>query len=174
MDEVARHLGMSKKTIYLNFIDKNKLVMAVVDRMINAHELQCTEFDQKAENAIEEIFLVMNYMNAFFSQMNPNFFFDMQRYHPLAWQYFTKFKEDYVLEQVIKNLEKGRKEELFRKDFNLKILARLRVEEIELAMSPAYFPPGKYNLQEVQIQLLDHFLHGICTLKGHKLLNKYK
>lgn len=174
MDEIARHMGMSKKTIYLHYKDKNKLVMAVVERMIYAHDLQCKEFDKKAENAIEEIFLVMNYMNAFFSQMNPNLFFDMQRYHPSAWHYFTKFKEDVILEQVISNLEKGRKEELYRKDFNLKILARLRIEEIELAMSPNFFPPNKYNLQEVQVQLLDHFLHGICTLKGHKLLNKYK
>ncbi|MBK7681099.1 MAG: hypothetical protein IPJ26_00795 [Bacteroidetes bacterium] len=96
-------------------------------------------------------------MNAIFSQLNPNLFFDMQRYHPEAWKYFTKFKEEVILEQVVANLEKGRKEELYRKDFSLKILARLRIEEIEMAMSPQYFSPNKYNLQEVQIQLLDHF-----------------
>ena len=155
---------MSKKTIYLHYIDKNKLVQEVVNRMIQAHDHQCKEFESKSENAINEIFLIMNYMNAFFSQMNPNLFFDMQRYHPEAWKYFTKFKEDVILEQVVNNLEKGRKEELYRTDFSLKILARLRIEEIEMAMSPQYFPPNKYNLQEVQIQLLDHFLHGICTL----------
>lgn len=174
MDEIARHLGMSKKTIYLHYIDKNKLVRAVVNQMIQAHDVQCKEFESKSENAIDEIFLIMNYMNAIFSQLNPNLFFDMQRYHPEAWKYFIKFKEDVILEQVVSNLEKGRKEELYRKDFSIKILARLRIEEIEMAMSPQYFPPNKYNLQEVQIQLLDHFLHGICTLKGHKLLNKYK
>ncbi len=82
MDEIARHLGMSKKTIYLHYIDKNKLVQEVVNRMIQAHDHQCKEFESKSENAINEIFLIMNYMNAFFSQMNPNLFFDMQRYHP--------------------------------------------------------------------------------------------
>ena len=107
MDEIARHLGMSKKTIYLHYIDKNKLVQEVVNRMIQAHDHQCKEFESKSENAINEIFLIMNYMNAFFSQMNPNLFFDMQRYHPEAWKYFTKFKEDVILEQVVNNLEKG-------------------------------------------------------------------
>ncbi|MBK9637922.1 MAG: TetR/AcrR family transcriptional regulator [Bacteroidetes bacterium] len=174
MDEIARHLGMSKKTIYLHYIDKNKLVQAVVNRMIQEHDIQCKEFESKSDNAISEIFLIMNYMNAFFSQINPNLFFDMQRYHPEAWKYFIKFKEEVILEHVIGNLEKGRKEELYRKDFSLKILARLRIEEIEMAMSPQYFSPNKYNLQEVQIQLLDHFLHGICTIKGHKLFNQYK
>ena len=76
MDEIARHLGMSKKTIYLHYIDKNKLVQEVVNRMIQAHDHQCKEFESKSENAINEIFLIMNYMNAFFSQMNPNLFFD--------------------------------------------------------------------------------------------------
>jgi len=174
MDEIAKQMGISKKTIYQHYQDKNKLVIAVVKGMIINHDTQCCEFEKKSENAIDEILLVMNYMNGFFSQMNPNFFFDMQRYHAQAWQQFLKFKEDTILEQVIKNLEKGRSEGLFRQDFNLKILARLRVEEIEFAMSAKYFSPNKYNLQDVQTQLLDHFLHGICTLKGHKLLNKYK
>lgn len=174
MDEIARHLGMSKKTIYLHYTDKNKLVDEVVKHMIFDHDIECKSIESKSQNAIDEIFQVMNYMNAFFTQVNPNLFFDMQRYHPEAWLHFIRFKESVVLEQVIQNMEKGIKEGLYRKDYSIKILARLRVEEIELVMNPKFYPPTKYNLQEVQAQLLDHFLHGICTLKGHKLLNKYK
>ena len=174
MDDIARHLGMSKKTIYQHFEDKNKIVMAMITWSIEDHTRQLAGFEHQAKNAIEEILLTMNYMKGVFARTNPNMFFDMQRYHPDVWQVFRKFKEEKVLEMVLKNLEKGRAQGLYRTDFSLKIIARLRLEEIELAMYPFAFPADKYNMHDVQVQILDHFLHGICTVKGHKLLNKYK
>lgn len=174
MDDIARHLGMSKKTIYQHFEDKNKIVMAMITWSIEDHTRQLAGFEHQAKNAIEEILLTMNYMKGVFARTNPNMFFDMQRYHPDVWQVFRKFKEEKVLEMVLKNLEKGRAQGLYRTDFSLKIIARLRLEEIELVMNPFAFPADKYNMHDVQVQILDHFLHGICTVKGHKLLNKYK
>ncbi|MFN8153956.1 MAG: TetR/AcrR family transcriptional regulator [Bacteroidia bacterium] len=174
MDDIARHLGMSKKTIYQHFEDKNKIVMAMIIWSIEDHTRQFSDFEHQAKNAIEEILLTMNYMKGVFARTNPNMFFDMQRYHPDVWQVFRKFKEEKVLEMVLRNLEKGRTQGLYRMDFNLRIIARLRLEEIELAMNPFAFPADKYNMHDVQVQILDHFLHGICTVKGHKLLNKYK
>ena len=75
---------------------------------------------------------------------------------------------------VENNLRRGIKEGLYRPDINIKVLAKLRIEQVELAMNPAVFPPAKFNIGDVQVTLLDHFLHGITTLKGHKLINKYK
>ena len=73
-----------------------------------------------------------------------------------------------------KNLKKGIAQGLYRSEIDTKIMARLRIEEVDLAMNPAVFPPDKFNLTVVQVALLDHFLHGILTIKGHKLINKYK
>jgi len=57
---------------------------------------------------------------------------------------------------------------------NTRILSHLRIEEITMAMSGQVFPHDKFNMLEVQLALTEHFLYGICTLKGHKLVNKYK
>ena len=75
---------------------------------------------------------------------------------------------------VVRNIEKGQAQGLYRNNLNLKIIARLRMEEIELALNPSIYPPDKFVISEVQVELLDHFLHGICTLKGHRLINKYR
>jgi AcrR family transcriptional regulator len=174
MDEIARHLGVSKKTIYQFYDDKNKMVLSLVQQEILCHNNQFEDFRVKSKNAIEEILHIMQYMSGMFAKTNPNLFIDMQRYHPDAWQEFRNFKEKNALEQVIRNLERGREEGLYRNDFSIKILARLRLEEIEMAMNPMIYPPDKFSIHEVQIQVLDHFLHGICTLRGHKMLNKYK
>lgn len=174
MDDISRHLGVSKKTLYQHFEDKNKIVLSVVACGILEHKEKFDEFEKISKNAIEEILHTMSYMSSIFANVNPNVFYDMQRFHPEAWQQFKKFKEEYVLHMIIRNLEKGREQGHYRLDFSVKIIARLRLEEIELGMNPAHYPADKYNLHDVTIQLLEHFLYGICTLKGHKMINKYK
>lgn len=173
MDDISRQLGISKKTIYESFEDKNQLVMALIVQIMSAHHQQFESFSKEARNAIDEMMMMMRYLGNEFSKLNPNLFYDLQKYHPLAWKEFRAFKCRDAINSVIQNLERGKSEGYYRKEVNNQILATLRMEEVELAMNPAVYPSGTYHIVEVQMQLLLHFLHGICTLKGHKLLNKY-
>ena len=75
---------------------------------------------------------------------------------------------------IERNLKKGILEGLYRTDINIKIISKMRLETMEMGFNPMIFSPEDYNIREVQMQLLNHFLHGITTLKGHKLINKYK
>jgi hypothetical protein len=116
----------------------------------------------------------MKYLADMFSKINPSLFYDMKKYHPKAWDKFREFKEKKVMHIVETNILKGISQGLYRNTLNPKILARLRIEEVEMAMNPEIFPGREFSLLEVQVALLDHFLYGILTLKGHKLINKYK
>src|ERR1700753_3107574 len=106
--------------------------------------------------------------------MNPNLFYDLQKYHPKVWKLFKRFKEDCIENMVEESIRKGIEQGLVRSDINTKIIARLRMEEVEMAFDAETFPPEKFKIIDIQLSLLDHFLHGICTLKGHKLINKHK
>jgi hypothetical protein len=128
----------------------------------------------ESENVITEVFGLMKHMSQMFSKLNPNVFYDLQKYHPEAWKLFNEFKEECMETMVENAIKKGVKEGLVRADINTKIIARLRMEEIQLGFNANVFPPDKYKIVDIQLELLDHFLHGICTLKGHKLINKYK
>ena len=75
---------------------------------------------------------------------------------------------------VESSINGGKEQGIVRQDIDTKILSRLRMEEVEMAFNPAVYPPDKFNHVEVQVALTEHFLYGICTLKGHKLINKYK
>ncbi|MFN5346765.1 MAG: TetR/AcrR family transcriptional regulator [Bacteroidota bacterium] len=174
MDDIAREIGISKKTIYQSYSDKDKLVHAYLEREKAEQITMMEEITKSSKNAVEEILNAMQFMGKTFSRINPNLFYDMNKYHHESWNLFKAFKEDYLMKYVIRNLEKGKEEGLYRADINNKTLARLRLEQIEMAMNPSIFPPDKFNHVDVQIQLLDHFLHGIATLKGHKLINKYR
>ena len=71
-------------------------------------------------------------------------------------------------------MRRGIAEGLYRDDFDVEIIARLRIEIIDLTFNSIAFPPNKYTLNEISNQFTDHFLHGLVTLKGYKLINQYK
>ena len=113
-------------------------------------------------------------MGEMFNRMHAKLFYDLQKYHPDAWQLFIEYKENYILSIIEKNLKRGIEEGLYRENLNVKIMARLRAFQIEMAFNPAIFPPEKFNLVDIQLQMIDHFLRGIATDKGHKMINKYE
>lgn len=174
MDDVAAQLGISKKTIYQYYEDKNAIVNAIAQQELSNQIKEMDEIRKTAVNAIDEIFKTMNCLSRTFVKINANVFYDMQKFHSESWKLFHDFKEKKVMSFVEENLKKGIKQELYRADLNTKIMAKFRVEEVSMAFNPLVFPPDKYNIKDVQLVLLDHFVHGISTLKGHKLINKYK
>ena len=174
MDDIAKHLGISKKTIYQFYSDKNEVVETLMTQRMKANECEFRQIAEKSSNVIEEVFEMMKNLGLMLSQMNPNLFYDLQKYHPNSWKIFKQFKEECIERMVEESVKRGMKQGLVRKDINTKIIARMRMEEVEMGFNPQAFPPDKFKIVDVQLALLEHFLHGICTLKGHKLINKYK
>lgn len=174
MDDIARHLAVSKKTIYQHFADKNELVDRLTDYILNENVYHIKSLTESFSNPVEEIIETMKYMGGLFSKMNPNLFHDMLRYHPESFKKFKDFKEECLFRMIESNLQRGIKEGLYREGINIKILSRLRAEEVEMAWRSDVFPAEKFSHVEVQQQLILHFLYGVCTLKGHKLINKYQ
>lgn len=174
MDDIARHIGMSKKTLYQNFKSKDEIVNTLVAINLKTNDERLKQLEKDSKDAVQEIILIMKHISEMFSRINPNLFYDMQKYHPEAWKRFQEFKQRLMINMVETNLKQGIQEGYFRNDINVKILAKMRIEQVEIAMNPMAFPPDKFKIDEVQLTMIDHFLHGITTLKGHKLLNKYK
>jgi AcrR family transcriptional regulator len=174
MDDIARHLGMSKKTIYQFFKDKNELVIALVKKKLKEDEEQITEIISKSTNVIDEMINMMKCSEDIFSRINPIVIHDMQKYHPDAWAEFQKFKAEVLINTLEELLTKGVKQGYIRPELDVKIIARMRVSQVEMGFNTSIFPLAEFNPWKVQVQFLEHFNYGICTLKGYKLLNQYK
>lgn len=173
MDDITRHLGMSKKTIYQHFDDKNQIIRAFADDEMHKQQDTLRDFEKIAKDPVEEMVLMMQHMGKTFSRFNPILFYDMQKHYPQAWQQFRQFKYECALGSIINNIERGKEAGLYRKNINSRILGLMRLEQVEFAMNPELFPPDQYSIHDLQVQMLEHFLHGICTLRGHRLVNKY-
>src|SRR3954465_12012617 len=79
MDDIAAQLGMSKKTLYQYYADKDELVNAVFEGMLSLNKSQCLETASRGENAIDEVFLSFDMVREMLSTMNPSVLFDLQK-----------------------------------------------------------------------------------------------
>jgi AcrR family transcriptional regulator len=174
MDDIANALGISKKTIYQFFADKNELVDAVLEETLHVNRQNCDKNCIESVNAIDEIFLSMDMTDQIFSNMHPSVIYDMQKYHPQAFARFIKFKNEYLYNVIRKNLERGIKEELYRSEIDVEIISRYRVASMMISFNPEFQIGQKQSLATVEHQLIEHFLFGIASLKGYKLILKYQ
>jgi AcrR family transcriptional regulator len=174
MDDIAKHLGMSKKTIYQFFKDKNELVIALVKKKLQDDKDQMCSIIDKSGNVIEEMINMMKCSEEIFSRINPIVIHDLQKYHPDAWRQFQDFKADVLIHTLEELLTKGVQQGYIRPELDVKIIARMRVAQVEMGFNATLFPVAEFSTWKVQYQFLEHFNYGICTLKGYKLLNQYK
>ena len=174
MDDIAANLGMSKKTIYQYFKDKDELIEAVVDEVIDTNQCACNDDISKSENAVHEIFLVMDMMAEMFKTMNPSILHDMQKYHPVAFSKFMKHKNEFLYNVCTQNLKRGVKEELYRPEIVVDILCRYRVETMFIPFNPEFQQSLKHSLAKIEEEILIHFLFGLVSQKGYKLIIRYR
>jgi len=174
MDEIALQAGISKKTIYQFYADKDELVGAVVDEKIKFTEHCCDIDASESLDAVEEIFKTIDMLEEVFKNMNPSVMFDLKKYHSDAFLKLETHKSEYVYKMVKDNLERGIAEGLYREDINKEILARYRVESMMLPFNPEFYIKTKNSLVDVETEILLHYLYGITNPKGYKLILKYQ
>jgi len=174
MDDLAQELGISKKTIYQYYKDKDDLVKAVVNLELKNHETICNSCGSNAENAIHEMFLLMENMKAMTQTMNPNAMMELDKHFPSAFEIIKNHKDEFLFSLIKQNLMKGIEEGFYRNDLDIDILSKFRLETVFIPFNLRLFPLNKFNSLEVHTQLMEHFVYGLMTIKGHELMDKYK
>jgi len=173
MFDIARDCGISKKTVYEHFVDKQALIDEGMQQLLTNHINYFTECLQTADNAIEEMVRNMKYVTNMAKTLNPVMLYEIQKYHPDTWKSIESFKEDGVLCNIKKNLKRGMTEGLYRQNLHIDIVARMRQLQLEAAFDQMQYPANQFDMPEVMEQVTAHFILGIATIKGHKLANQY-
>ncbi|UXX79519.1 TetR/AcrR family transcriptional regulator [Reichenbachiella carrageenanivorans] len=169
MDDIARELSISKKTIYQSYKDKDELVFTFAQAHINRNRCEVTEAREKTNNAIEELVNLSACIREHVKTVNPSMIYDLQKYHPKSWSLWMDYKSEYIKGTMLATIARGKKEGFFREDLNAEILATFRVESIEMTFDGKVFPRDQFDFTEVQMTLFDHFARGMMTIKGQEL-----
>jgi TetR/AcrR family transcriptional regulator, cholesterol catabolism regulator len=168
MDEIARLAGVSKKTIYQEFTDKNSLVLEAFTAILDEDKCMMKQFPQMEDGIIEHLISLSNYIRKRFSDLNPMVMNEIQRYYPQCWALFEDFKKKGIQKEIMNLLEKGIEKGYFRPEIDTRIMSMVRIEQLMISFDPIKFPPSQYNLADLQIELFEHFLFGIFTEKGRE------
>ncbi|GAB3892627.1 TetR/AcrR family transcriptional regulator [Spirosoma agri] len=173
MEDIAKQLGISKKTIYQHFTDKEQILYQVLqDKLVkNQSEMDCMAIS--TDNPVEEILHVLTIMQKHTDRVSPNLLIDIKRHYPQAFALFRQYKERHIMQSILDNIQKGMQQGLYRTDINPAIMARLRVEQIELAFNNDIFPTDEFSMMEIQHELIHHFVRGMLTEKGFTIYNQY-
>jgi AcrR family transcriptional regulator len=172
MDDVAQELGISKKTLYQFVENKDDLVSKVMERHLQE---QCTLDDSlhaQASDAIDELVGVIRHLMNDLKQMKPNIIRDLQKYHHSTWEKIQHFQRDYIFNITLKNLEWGRKEGIYRDNFNVEIAAKCHIATSMSLFDESLFPKPPYTFDELFKEHITNYLYGIASDKGRAILKE--
>jgi len=172
MDDVAGMLGMSKKTLYQFFKDKNELVEKVVERVLENKECLQREVHNKDLNALEEIFELAQIMNDHIKNYNPAMDYDLRKYYPALHQKISEIRRQRMYQSVSQNLKKGIKNGLYRQEMDVDIITKIFVSRVELSLDNPVFEREEITSFKVFIEMMIYHLHGICNSKGLKIIEE--
>jgi len=172
MDDIARELGMSKKTVYECIKDKAQLVEQVLHMVYEHHAAELHAISDHSSNAIEELFRVNVYMDQLMKEQNHSLLYDLRKYYPEVFRKLLTEQRERMQEAIRTNLEKGIKQGLYRKDMNIDVISKIHMSRMEYRHSNDTFAMPDFNSQEVMREIFIYHMHGIASEAGIIELNK--
>lgn len=172
MDELARQLGISKKTIYKYFADKKDLVKTIMEAKTQYDKSKCMNIVQEAENAIDALLLISRLVMQHIKDVHPSVFFDLQKYHNDAWQVLHKHRNEYVIQLITENIIRGKSEGLYRDNINPDIIARVYSSNILAIVEGQLIDGNQFKHGEVYIEFLRFLMRGLTSDRGIEYLKE--
>ena len=179
MDDLARQLGISKKTIYQVVRDKADLIRQVIELDLELNKDFIAGLDNSGDNAIEDLITINERMHQHGRHLNPTFYFDLQKYYPALYRRWTTEKRNHLYQIIVANINKGKSEGLYRMELRGEVIAELYVSRIERLEREDPTEGLRLISGEAIREVFIYHLHGICNRKGldyleHQLVFNYE
>ena len=173
MDDIAQSMGISKKTIYVHFSNKTKLVEAVTFYLFDTI---CDSIDDVCENAvnsIEELYDVKMCVMQHLKNEKASPIFQLKKYYPLIHDALKRRQFEKMHESVTESLQKGIDTELFRSNIDVEFITRLYFNGMTGIKDEVIFPRDKFSMEYLMENFLEYHLRAIVTDKGMTILNNF-
>ncbi len=172
MDEMARQLGISKKTIYTFVKDKNDLVLNCINVAHNSQKCEIETISSKEENAIDQLLKIGELVSQRLRAVHPSIFFDLQRYHPDAFEILKSGNDSLVVNHVKANIVKGKEQGLYRENIDENILSKMYVSFVDVLFRGELFSSQEYSYIQVYSEYFRYHIRGMASDKGLKYLQQ--
>jgi len=173
MDSIATDLGISKKTLYLYFKDKEDLVSQVIDFYLS-DGLQLEIKNPGEGNAIDNMFRYRERVPDLLKLYNNHIEDELKKTYPALYEKLHETKCQRIFDDTIENLKLGISQGLYRPDLEPTFIAKLSLGRMLYTMNPEYgiFEDFELNSLAFFDNILDCHMHAICTEEGLKHYKK--
>ena len=170
MDTIANELGISKRTLYETFKDKDDLVSQAIEEGAKMHKTICQVKILESENVIQAIFSILKLNASTFGKINPLFFEDLKKYH---FKIFSRLQtkgdfRDYKL--TLKLIKRGVDENVFSSELEVGIVNIFIHKFVDSMHSDEL---SDFSKEQIVKSVFMPYLYGISTEKGRELINDY-
>ena len=172
MDDIASEMGISKKTIYQHFANKDSLVKATTSNLFEKISCGIDDIILAEKNPIEELFAIKDFVVQNLKDENTSPIYQLQKYYPRIHKSLMIKQFDKMGSCVVENLDKGINLGLFREDIDKALISRFYFAGMTSIKDAEIFDPKVFSPREVQLKYLEYHLRGICTSKGIDVLTK--
>jgi len=172
MDDISRANSVSKKTLYIHFKNKFDLVDNCVEWLNNNPDFIFTQSNDENTNSIDEYIRFYIFVNNCLKQTSQQFHYDLEYFYPKIWEKYSQKRKYSFTKGIIKNIQKGIKEGIYRADINIEFIGKILVSfylntwKQELSVSTEII-----NI-EYHKEITMYHLRGICNKKGIEYLEK--
>ncbi len=173
MDDISRHIGISKKTLYQFVNNKADLIEKIFQRSVEFEKKMMAQIRKEARDAIEEMLKLAEYVVCMLRNMSPSVVYDLRKYYQSTWKKIESLHNMHVYELMKENIEIGIRQGVYRQEINTDIVAKLYVGKTSLLVDADLFPISEYNQAELFTNYFSYHIHGIASPKGLELLKKY-
>ena len=172
MDYIARKLGISKRTLYENFSDKEQLLDESVDAFIDWRRKEQDILVESNNNCIEIYLAFYTSLKKGFELVNRNFFRELKRYYPNIYRKIEEVGNDRVVIQI-EMLDRGKELGLIREDVDTNIASQLFRLQFDMLCHSDFFSFKEYTMNEVMSTVILNFVRGIASAEGLRIVDEY-
>jgi AcrR family transcriptional regulator len=171
MDDVAKEIAISKKTLYKCFRDKESLVLSTIESHMKETEEAIEKIIGTEPNAIQQFHLITKYIMSNQRKLSPSMIYDLKKYHPNSFQVFEQHRSTHIVEYLRVNIKLGQEMGLYHHDFDTNIIANSFS-----MLSFSVFDSIELNSMNIPqddllIEITKYHLRAISTAKGIETIN---
>jgi len=172
MDDIAAESGISKRTLYENFEDKNSLMMECLSYSYEKMKTSTDKVFETSTNVYELMFRIHECQSDTRFNMKMAFLMELKKYYPEVYKQFVAKFSKYHDDCAVIFIERGQKEGLIMGDLDNNIVSKAVIAMSDIVNGEIF---SKLNASRRQIfkETLLLYVRGISTKKGIELLDNY-